>query len=107
MLPRRERVTSLLPRSRVMSSPVPAPGDGVDLLMLAVVAHRKWLAPEGREGTRLSGAEPNVTKANLMRVHLAGEDFSQALLPGVDLSGVNMRQLNLSGADLSGANLSG
>lgn len=53
---------------------------------------------------------PNLRKANLSGVNLAGADFHdvylrRAKLAGADLGGANLREANLSGANLCKANL--
>ena len=50
-------------------------------------------------------ATPDLSRAGLRGVDLAGFDLSQTDLRGADLRGANLTETNLSGARLEGANL--
>jgi uncharacterized protein YjbI with pentapeptide repeats len=91
-----------------------------------LAGHRKWLAADGRDGTRavlphrdfsgLDMAEVNLSFADLTECRFSGAnlllaDFTQAHLAradlsGTDLSGADLLLADFSDADLSGADLS-
>ena len=91
------------------------------ILKEVLVMHQKWVASEGKEGTRLSIRnaelqEADLHGANLQDAELEGARLSVADLMQADLRRANLRNAdfwmadmkdtNLLEADLQGANLS-
>jgi len=82
--------------------------------------HEKWIATQGKEGTRLSIRNASLQEADLHGVNLQDAELEGAKLSVADLMRTNlsranlrnadfwmadMKDANLQGADLQGANL--
>jgi uncharacterized protein YjbI with pentapeptide repeats len=91
------------------------------ILKEVIALHEKWVASEGKEGTRLSLHNAPLQEADLHDVNLQDADLKGAKLSVADLMRANLRRANLKeadfwmadlkdanlqGADLQGANLS-
>ena len=87
------------------------------ILKEVVASHEKWVASEGKEGSRLSVRNAGMQEADLHDANLQDADLEGAKLSVADLMRANLRRANLRGADfwmadlkdanLQGANLQG
>ena len=90
------------------------------ILKEVLAMHEKWVATEGKEGTRLSFKNAGLQEADLHGANLQDAELEGARLSVADLMQANLRRANLrnadfwmadmkdailQGADLQGANL--
>ena len=70
------------------------------VLQEVIVAHKKWLDTDGREGKRAELKNALLQEADLHDLNLQEADMEGAKLSVADLMRTNLRRANLKGADL-------